>query len=79
LLPVKNQVAHGHSEGLWEVHGNTAFYRAVAQWVEAFREDQDAAGYHQHDDSPQGFALEVIAGSEHVLDDMPVGCGGRDK
>jgi hypothetical protein len=36
LLPVKNQVALGHSEGLWEVHGNTALYRAVTQWVEAF-------------------------------------------
>jgi hypothetical protein len=78
LFPAKNQVAHGHSEGLFEVHGNTALYRAVAQWVEAFCEDQVAAGYHQSDDSPQGFALEVIAGSEHILDDMPVGCG-RDK
>lgn len=65
-------MAHGHSEGLWEVHGNTALYRAVAQWVEAFRGD------NQHDDNPQGFALEVITESEHILDDMPVGCG-RDK
>jgi hypothetical protein len=46
--------------------------------VEAFCVDQDAAGDHQHDDTPQGFALEVNAGSEHVLDDMPVGCG-REK
>jgi hypothetical protein len=29
--------------------------------------------------NPQGFALEVTAGSEHVLDDMPVDCGGRDE
>lgn len=71
-------MAHGHSEGLWEVHGNTALYGAVAQWVEAFREDQDVAGDNQHDDNPQGFALEVITESEHILDDMPVGCG-RDK
>jgi len=78
LLPVKNQVAHGHSEGLWEVHGNTTLCRAVAQWVEAFHENQDVAGDNRHDDNPQGFALEFIAGSEHVLDDMPVGCG-RDK
>ena len=71
-------MAHGHSEGLWEVDGNTALYRAVAQWVEAFCEDQDATGDHQYEDKPQRFALEVIAGSEPVLNDMPVGCG-RDK
>jgi hypothetical protein len=43
LRPGKN-VAHGHSEGLWEVHGNSALYRAVSQLVEAFHEGQDAAG-----------------------------------
>jgi hypothetical protein len=71
-----NQVSHGHSEGLWEVHGKSVLYRAVAQWVEAFHKDQEAAGVIGMRTPYKVVLLKSLL--EVNMDNMPVGCG-KDK
>jgi hypothetical protein len=66
---LKKQVAHGHSEGVWEVH-----YTELSH--SAFHEDQDATGVISMRTTHKVVLLKSLL--EVNMDDMPVGCG-KDK